>query len=174
MPFRRMSSIRPVQSRKHIVDVATSVVLAVATSVPVIITVDTGPLLGNPTDVKNGSTVNAIYLSIEVFATNAYSGVPRVYFTVFKNPGNNLTAPAPNGAGISDNKRYIIHQEMIMVGNGAMTSFPRTLFKGVVRIPPRLKRFGANDRLAIQLQNGAGETTGISNACVQAIYKEYN
>lgn len=176
MPFRRQGSIRPVQSRKHIVDVASSVVVAVATSIPVVIAVDSGPNLGNPADVKTGCTVNAIYLRAEVLATGVYAGVPRVYMLVFKNPGNNLAAPNPNGAGISDNKRYVIHQEMIMVTEpGASTSsLPRTLFQGVIKIPPRLKRFGYNDRLAVQFQNGSGETTGISNVCVQCIYKEYN
>ncbi len=175
MAPRMRASIRPVQSRKHIVDVATSAVLAVTSSVPVIIAVDTGPLLGNPTDVKTGCTVNAIYLRVEVLATNVFSGVPRIYMMVFKNPGNGLTSPAPNGSGISDNKRYVIHQEMIMLSGAiSSTGFPRTLFNGVIRIPPRLKRFGYNDRLAVQLQNGSGETTGITNACVQCIFKEYN
>ncbi len=140
-----------------------------------IVAVDSGPLLGSPADVKTGCTINAIYLRIEVLATNVFSGVPRLYFTVFKNPGNNLSGPSPNGAGISDNKRYVIHQEMTMTsGSISSTGFPRTAFNGVVRIPKRLRRFGYNDRLSIQLQNGSGETTGITNVCVQCIYKEYN
>ncbi len=174
--FNRRQGIRPVQSRKHIVDVASAVVNAVSTSIPVIVAVDSGPLLGSPADVKNGSTVNAIYLRAEVLPTGTYSGVPRVYMTVFKNPGNNLSAPPPNGSGISDNKRFVIHQEMTMVNNpgadGAVV--PRTMFQGVVLIPRGLRRFGANDRLAIQFQNGSGETSGIANVCVQCIYKEFN
>ena len=30
---------------------------------------------------------------------------------VYKNPGGNLTAPAPNTIGSNDNKRFVIHQE---------------------------------------------------------------
>ncbi len=173
MPNRRMAlRIRPVQSLKHIVDVPTSVVLAVRTTIPVIEAVD-APILAGVTQVQQGSTVSAIYLRIELLATNAFSGVPRIYMSVFKNPGNNLTSPDPNASGSNDAKRYIIHQEMVGVGNGADTAFPRTMFVGVIKIPPRLKRFGYNDRLTVLLQNGAGETTGITNICVQCIYKEF-
>ncbi len=164
--------LRPVNSLKHIVDIVTSTVTAVVTTAPVIIAVDS-PTLSNPEQVHQGSTVSAIFLSVEVFATNAFAGVPNIYMYVIKNPGNNLTNPSPSGTGIFDEKRYIIHQEMTMVGNGALGSFPRTMFKGVIRIPPRLKRFGYKDRLNVVLQHTAGETSGITNVCVQAIYKEF-
>ncbi len=108
-------------------------------------------------------------------ATNQFSGVARIYMSVFKNPGNNLVGPNPNGSGVSDNKKHLIHQEMLMTAGtlSGTDNFPRTLFQGVVRIPPRLKRFGYDDKLFILLQNGSGETTGITNVCVQCIYKEF-
>ncbi len=171
---RRNLAIRPVQSLKHIVDVASSVVLAVQTVIPVI---ESGinPSLTTPTQVNEGSTVNAIYLRAEVLPTGVYAGVPRVYMSVFKEPGTGLNIPDPNNSGINSNKRYIIHQEMTMVNNpgadGAVV--PRTMFQGVVRIPPRLKRFGYSDRLLVVFQNGTGETSGIANVCIQCIYKEY-
>jgi len=169
---RRNMAIRPVQSLKHIVDTATSTVLAVITTVPVITAVQ-NPALANVEQINFGSTVNAIYLRVEVLATNVFSGVPRIYMAVFKNSGGNLVNPSPNGAGSSNNKKYVIHQEMIMIGGNETSAFPRTLFNGVIKIPPRLKRFGYNDTLSVLLQNGVGETTGITNACVQCIYKEY-
>ncbi len=167
-------AIRPVQSLKHIVDVASSVVLAVQTTIPVIES-NPSPSLGNVTNVNEGSTVNAIYLRCEVLPTGVYSGVPRVYMAVFKDPGAGLTVPSANQTGPSSNKRYIIHQEMVMVNNpgadGAVV--PRTMFQGVIKIPPRLKRFGYSDRLIVIFQNGTGETSGIANVCVQCIYKEF-
>ena len=175
MPRRFNRAIRPVQSLKHIVDIPTSTVLAVQSAAPVIIATP-DPDLTQVAEVQEGSTVNALYLRVEVISTTSFTQVPRIYMAVFKNPGNGLAAPNANGAGSSDNKRYIIHQEMIMVSGAPFANnseFPRTLFNGVIKIPPRLKRFGYNDRLAVLLQNGAGETTGIVNACVQAIYKEY-
>ncbi len=171
MPGRALR-LRPVQSLKHIVDVATSAVLAVVSVVPVIEVV-ASPALGTTTQVNEGSTINAIYLRVEVLATNVFAGVPRLYMAVFKNPGNNLSVPNSNGTGSSDNKRYVIHQEMVMTGGNETSAFPRTVFSGVIKILPRLKRFGYNDKLVVILQNGSGETTGINNACVQCIYKEF-
>ncbi len=174
MSFRSRQALRlrPVKSLKHIVDVATSTVTATVSVIPVIEVV-ASPSIASPTQVNEGSTIGSIFLRVEVLATNAFSSVPRVYMIVFKNPGNNLTVGSPNGYGIDDTKRYVIHQEMVMVGNGAQTAFPRTLFKGVIRIPPRLKRFGYNDKLILAFQNGAGESSGITNVCIQCIYKEY-
>ncbi len=167
-------SIRPVQSLKHIVDIPTSTVLAVQSVVPIVQAIDS-PSIGNTNNVAQGSTINAIYLRVEVLGTTSFTQVPRVYMAVFKNPGNNLSAPNANGTGPSDAKRYVIHQEMVMISGTGLegSGFPRTLFNGVIKIPPRLKRFGYNDRLVVLLQNGAGETTGIANACVQTVFKEY-
>ncbi len=150
----------------------TSTVTSVVSVVPIITAVD-NPTLGSTPDVTTGSTVSAIYLAVEVFSTNASSSNPVIYMSVFKNPGNNIANPAPSASGSADEKRYIIHQEMVMTGNGALGSFPRTLFKGVIRIPPRLKRFGYNDRLYLLFQHTAGETTAITNVCIQTIYKEF-
>ncbi len=168
----RAMRLRPVHSLKHIVDTATSAVLAVISEVPVITAV-ASPSLASVTQINQGSTVNAIYLNIQVLATNVFAGVPRIYFAVMKKPGGGLTNPNPNAAGASDNKKFIIHQEMLMVANAADSGFPRTVFTGVIKIPPRLKRFGYNDELVVLFQNGVGETTGINNVCVQCIYKEF-
>ena len=139
-----------------------------------IVAVD-NPSLANSTEVSPGSTVNAIFLRAEVLATGVYSGVPRVYMIVFKDPGDNLGTPNPNSVGPDDRKKFVLHQEMTMVHNPGSdgAGFPRTMFQGVVRLPPRLKRFGFNDRLEVNFQNGVGETTGIANVCVQVIYKEF-
>jgi len=172
MGFNR--AIRPVRSLKHVVDVPTSTVLGVKSTVP-IIEADPNPALGNVTEVAQGSTINAIYLRVECLGTTSFTQVPRVYMAIFKDPGGAFPSPEPNGTGVSDIKRYIIHQEMIMISGVGLegSGFPRTLFNGVIKIPPRLKRFGYNDELVVLLQNGAGETTGIANVCVQAIYKEF-
>ena len=173
MVFRRGSSIRPVRSLKHIVDIPTSTVLAVASTAIVAQSV-ASPTLVNTNQVNEGCTINAIYLRVEAISTTSFTQVPRIYMAVFKSPGNDLTNPNPNGTGSSDVKRFVLHQEMVMLsGVPATSEFPRTLFNGVVKIPRSLRRFGYNDRLLVILQNGAGETTGIANACIQAIYKEF-
>ncbi len=170
--FQRGLGLRPVNSIKHIVDLASSAVTSVVTVLPVIDASDT-PTLGNPESVAVGSTVNAIFLRVEVLAQGAFVTVPRIYMTVQKNPGNNLTTTNPNSVGTSDNKKHVIHQEMIMVGDSTESRIPRTMFLGVIRIPPRLKRFGHDDRLQISFQHDAGETSAVTNVCVQVIYKEF-
>ena len=45
-----------------------------------------------------------------------------------------MAIPAANAVGGDDNKRYVIHQEMVMVQK-ITPSNPRTLFKGVIAIP---------------------------------------
>jgi len=174
MPRSRSMSLRPVNSKKHIVDVASSTILAVLTAIPVIEAND-APTLGSVTQVLSGSTVNAIFLRVEVMATNQWSGVSRIYMSVYKDPGGNAGNPNPNGSGSDDKKRFILHQEMTMLAGtlSATPNFPRTMFQGVVRIPPRLRRMGYGDRVRVLLQNGAGETTGIANVCIQCIYKEF-
>jgi len=170
---RRGMALRPVRSLKHIVDVATATVTSVISTIPVIEAVPS-PVLANVTEVEEGTRVNAIYLRVEVLATNLFSDVPRIYFLVFKDLANQLSNPSPSGAGIAAQKRQIIHQEMTMIGGkGGGESFPRTAFNGVIRIPPKLRRFGYGDKLFILLQNSAAETTGITNVCIQCIYKEF-
>ena len=172
MARRISSSLHPVNSIKHVVDTATSAVLAVTSVVPIIQAVD-NPGLANVTQIKMGAVVNSIYLRVECIATTSFSQVPRVYMLVQKNPGGNLGNIQPNSVGDSDNKKFVIHQEMTMVdGVPDVSEFPRTMFQGVIKIPSRYRRFGVRDEMTVNFQNGVGETTGITNVCVQCIYKE--
>ncbi len=132
----------------------------------VINTVD-APLISNPADVQTGCTVNAIYLVVEVNATSS-AALANVYMTVAKNPGGNLTLPLPNVVGINDNKKYVIHQEMVMMQQ-VTNSNPRTLFKGVIVIPRGYRRMGPNDLLTVRLSS-----PGVNiNLCMQCHYKEF-
>ncbi len=168
-------SIRPVNSLKHVVDTATSAVAGGVTSTVILAQAVQNPSLGNVEEINWGSVINSIYARVELLATNnSFSSVPRVYMSIMKNPGNNLAVPYPANVGASDNKRFVIHQEMTMVGgNGSTTPFPRTMFAGVVKIPKGYRRFGVNDRLLMSFSLDVGDTGGISNACVQCIYKEF-
>ncbi len=123
-----------------------------------------------------GSKVNGIFLRVEVIHVGGvWNTVPRIYMAVQKNPGNEHPSANPSSIGDSDLRKFIIHQEMTMVTatTTPQSTFPRTMFVGVIKIPPRLSRFGVNDRLEINFALDTGETTAIVNACVQCIYKEY-
>ncbi len=87
---------------------------------------------------------------------------------IAKNPGNNLTFPNPNIVGSDDNKRFVIHQEMVMLQQ-VNNSNPRTLFNGVIAIPRGYRRMGPNDRLIANIFS-----PGVNlNICLQCHYKEF-
>lgn len=130
-------------------------------------TVD-APVLANTNEVRTGSTVNGIFLKIEVIATSEQA-LANAYLIVWKDPGNNLTAPDPAAVGANDNKKYVIHQEMVMLSRSVNPN-TRTLFSGVIAIPRGYRRNGPNDRLHARLAS-----PGVSiNWCSQCIYKEFN
>ncbi len=165
--FRRQS-LRPVNRIKHVFDAqAASAPGAVTVDIP-INTTDT-PTLAATNSVETGSKIHGIYLKVEVTRTGTTSDVlSNVYLIIFKNPGGNLTRPAPNAVGASDNKKYVIHQEMIML-QGFNASNPRTLFNGVIVIPRGYQRNGPNDVLSIHLLS-----PGVNiNYCIQCHYKEF-
>ncbi len=171
---RRSLRLRPVNSIKHVVDVNGGITGGTPSTIDVINTVNT-PVLGTSNEVEFPSSVHAIFLRVEVIQKVAAGGVDNIYMIVYKNPGGNITAPAVDAVGINDNKKRVIHQEMLMTGTvlTAASAIPKTLFKGVIMIPRGLKRNGANDKLQVVIGHRAAEVTQQSNFCLQCIYKEY-
>ncbi len=176
MVFRRRSrgsSIRPVQRIKHVIDNQFAATAGTETGVNLAIASD-NPALANRTECQTGSTINGIYIHCEAYATND-GALSNAYMMISKNPGGNLTLPVPNAVGASDNKRYVIHQEMVMlqknqeVGAAELGGNPRTLFNGVVVIPKGYRRMGPNDIIRLQVL-----TPGVTSEwCMQAHYKEF-
>ncbi len=164
--FRSNLSLRPVHRIKHVVD-RQGGITAGASFGEIIIDTKDAPVLANTNEVETGSKVNGIYLKVEVNATSS-AALPNVYMIVFKNPGGNISAITPNAVGANDDKRYVIHQEMVML-QGQTGSNPRTLFNGVIVIPRGYKRMGPNDNFQVRLQ-----TPGVAiNYCLQCHYKEF-
>ncbi len=160
------NALRPINRIKHVVDLQQALVAGTTVTNFLIRATDT-PALANSADVQTGSKVNGIYLKVEAVATSS-AALPNLYLIVFKNPGDNITTPAPNQVGLDDNKRFVIHQEMIMFQEQTGSN-PRTVFNGVIAIPRGYRRFGPNDKLEI-----AYLAPGVSvNICHQAHYKEF-
>ncbi len=126
------------------------------------------PDLATSNEVQTGSTVNAVFMSVEVVNTGVAGVLANAYFMLVKNPGDNLTFANPNVQGASDNKRFVIHQEMVML-QMQDNSNPRTLFKGVIVIPRGYRRFGPGDRLESHIFSPGVELTG----CLQVHYREF-
>ncbi len=174
MVFRRGNRLRPVHSLKHIIDTNGGITGAGASTTNVVLAHD-APLITNPERVQQGSTVNAIFLRVEVIQQVVAGGIDNIYMIVYKNPGGNTAAPAVDSVGSSDTRKFVLHQEMVMTGNtfGVAAAVPRILFKGVIMIPLRLRRFGFNDVLQVIIGHRTGEVTQQSRFCLQCIYKEF-
>jgi len=167
MAFRRRgSSIRPVHRIKHVVDSQQGGVLNTQVNLNLINAVD-APVLTNVNEVETGCAVNGIYLKVEAYATTA-GALANAYLIVYKNTGGNLTFPNGNSIGASDNKKFVIHQEMVMLEQ-SVNGNPRTLFAGVIAIPRGMRRFGINDLLVAQVFSPGVNTS----VCFQCIYKEF-
>ncbi len=162
----KFTRLRPVNSLKHIVDVQGGLVAAAQTNTIVISAVDT-PSTGVANNIHQGATVGSIFLNVQVAATGT-AALANVYMIVMKSAGNALPIPVANVVGVSDERRHVLHQEMIMTEKNT-TAIPRTLFKGVIKIPPRIRRFGIDDVLVIGLF-----APGVNfDFCIQVIYKEF-
>ncbi len=169
MVFRKgfQNRLRPVNRIKHVVDFQAAIALGTGGNHTLIQSTDT-PTLGATNSCQTGSTVNAIYLHVEVVNTGVAGVLANAYLYVWKNPGGNLSRPANNLVGSSDNKKYVIHQEMVML-QMVDNSNPRTLFNGVIVIPRGYRRNGPNDILELQIFSPGVEL----NYCIQCHYKEF-
>ncbi len=158
--------LRPINRIKHVTDIQAAANAGTTTDTNLINTVDS-PTISSVNQVAKGSTINGIFISCEVYGTSS-AALSNCYFMVAKNPGGNLTLPAPNVVGANDNKRYVLHQEMIMLQK-VTNSNPRTLFKGVVVIPRGYRRFSSGDLLTVRIL-----APGVNiEFCMQSHYKEF-
>ncbi len=147
-------------------DLQGATVAGTSTSVVIAEAVD-APVISSEEQVITGSTVNGFFLSIEAYASSA-GALANLYLMVYKNPGGNLTMPEPNVVGSSDNKKYVIHQEMIMMEQ-KVSGNPRTLFKGVIVVPRHMRRMAPDDEIDIRILSPGVNTF----FCMQAHYKEF-
>ncbi len=171
MSFRRRfrgNNLRPVNRIKHVIDIQNALTAASGRT-EVLADADDAPVQANVTEVQTGCTINAVFLKVEVTRIGTTSDVlANFYMHVAKNPGNNLVMPEANAVGASDNKRFVIHQEMVML-QGTNAGNPRTVFVGVIVLPRGYRRFGPDDRLAVRFF-----TPGVAvNYCFQCHYKEF-
>ncbi len=116
-----------------------------------------------------GSKVNGVFLNVQVASNETDAGaIPNVYMAVYKNPNAEITTINPSSTGDEPLKRYIFHQEMVMINNLAGGN-PRTLFKGVIAIPKGFRANRFDDQLVCAIRSTAVNIT----LCIQCIYKEY-
>ncbi len=159
-------ALRPIHRIKHVVDKQDATTAGTVNVTNLIFSVD-APILSQTSQVETGSKVNGIYLKVEIVATSS-AALSNVYMIIFKNQAGALTAPAANLVGSNDVKRFVIHQEMLMMQR-VTNSNPRTLFNGVIAIPRGYRRMGPDDRLEIHILS-----PGVNiDLCLQCHYKEF-
>ncbi len=165
--YNRGMNLRPVNRIKHVVDVegAGSDTQSV---VDLITTVD-APVIASTNAVETGSKVSSIYLKVEANRTSG-TGRSNMYLAIGKNPGALVVLPAADAVGASQMKKFIIHQEMIMLGDFT-ENMPRILFNGVIKIPKGYQRNGPLDKLQALIIMGGNSVT--SDFCLQCHYKEF-
>ncbi len=167
--YSRGMALRPVHRIKHVVDTSATLTTPGTQLNTVLINAKDAPVLANTAEVETGSKVNGIYLRVEVAClTTEAAAISNVYMLIMKNPGGNLVIPAANAVGANDNKRFIIHQEMLMLQNATLGN-PRVLFNGVIKIPKGYVRFGPNDQLYVGVVAPAVDIM----LCIQCHYKEF-
>ncbi len=164
---RRGNTIRPVNRIKHVIDSQGATALGVNFDQVLANAVD-APVLANPPEVQTGSTINGIYLKVEVVNTGVTGVLANAYMLVIKNMAGTVTIPPANAVGSSDDKRFVIHQEMVML-QMVDNSNPRVLFNGVIVIPRGYRRMAPNDRITVRIFSPGVEL----NLCIQCHYKEF-
>ncbi len=160
-------SIRPVQRIKHVIDAQGATAAGTPNDTNLVTASDT-PTLASTSTVITGAKVNAIYLRVEVVNTGVTGVLANAYMMVFKSPGGSIALNNPNAVGSDKDKRYSIHQEMVML-QMVDNSNPRTLFNGVIVIPRGYRRMGPNDLLIVRIFSPGVEL----NFCIQCHYKEF-
>jgi len=166
--FRRALALRPVQRIKHVVDFNGTLTKNTGLVTNVVLAKD-DPTLAVPTSVQTGSKVFAIYCDVQVACkTTVASAIPNIYLQIVKNNGGNLTLPNITSVGVSDDKRYTFHQEMILVEN-ATAGNSKALLKAVIKVPKVYQRMGPNDSIQLQIFAPSIDIT----FCMQFHYKEF-
>jgi len=129
------------------------------------------PLTANQTNISKGSKVFRVWLELSYTLTavvvDGTSTAMDIY--MWKNPGNNLTAPNPGTQGSSNEKKFIFKTWKGLVGARSQGVGPY-FWKGWIKIPKTYQRQGVDDRMEI-----ISRATGVAGViCIQAIYKYYS
>ncbi len=166
---RFRAALHPIHSIKHVIDTsAGNVAAGTNVNVNLIKAVDNPDALTNQEDIAVRAKVNGIYLDVEVSCDeDVVAQIPNAYMIVYKSPAGVVPAILPAVVGTTANKRFVIHQEMVMLDGHAVGN-PRTLFKGVISIPKSFRTFADGDQLQLRIQAPSVKF----NYCVQCIYKE--
>ncbi len=173
MPISRALSLRPVTSEKHEIT-GTFLAQNASTTQEIEIIEGINVLTGVSDQVTIGSTVKNVFFEFNLNGVNN-SGASQVFhWMVIKNPSGELeTADLDPILYNQKIKRHILKRGMEMLPEVPLDSGGTVQTKRifVVKIPPRMRRFGDGDRLEFVYRSTSA--SGI-NLCIIAIYKAFS
>ncbi len=160
--------LRPIDSIKHQIIVAagmsgTNVAHDIAQAVD-------SPTTSVQAGVKKGSTIKAIWLSVDTCGLAGSGTLNNAAFYIIKNPGNNLTIPDAFAWGTSNEKKFIFKSWHAMIMRN-QDGNPGYHWEGWIKIPKRYQRMGTDDKIQIGQRCSAAVTGHFS---FQAIFKDYS
>ncbi len=163
MPSRALR-LRPVKSEKEEISWSNLIQDASTTQ-----TIDIVDAVNSPTtagEVEIGDTVRSVYFEFH-FSPEVITTAKVIHWRVLKNPNGLISFGSPATYDPTA-KKHILKRGMEMLPRDLAIVFKRIF---VLRIPPRLSRFGDGDKL--QFQYICTSTEGI-DACGIAIYKHFS
>ncbi len=120
-------------------------------------------------DTSHGCLIKAIWISLDACGTLG-SGVANSFMAyLMKNPGDNLSPPAPESLGTSNEKKFAIKvwRAMVMANSDGNNPYH---WEGWLKIPKRYQRMGTDDTWEFSIENTVAGTGLFS---LMALYKWY-
>ncbi len=163
-------SLRPVKTEKH--EITWSNLGQNASTVQTVTLIQSSSAPSSAIHVEVGSTIRSVYLETNLNGVDNSGTVQVFHWAILKAPAGDPTFDIDPTTYNSSRKRFILKRGMEMLpeiplGSGGTVQTKRVF---VVRIPPRMRRFGDDDQL--QLVYKSTSTSGI-NYCGIAIFKEF-
>ncbi len=171
MVFRRRG-LNPIQSVKHIVDAEGTTTEANDSVTVFTKVVNARSAVFDPTECVLGETIRGVFITVfAIGSTGApIDGSVNWYIAKARSGQNSLTDfPDAGNTGISNLRSQIIHEEKGVPGSGDGTPM---VFKGVIAIPPNMRRQRDGDAFFFRIGNT--QTGGASTFCFKAIYKSFS
>ena len=118
--FRRQSLV-VINSIKNIHDAQAGISSSITVDNLAKAVTNPSPTVDN--DVSHGCIIKAVWISLDVCGLGG-SGVLNVFDAyLLKNPGANLTSPAPNSVGSSNEKKFVFKQWRAMIMHAVLRLF---------------------------------------------------
>ncbi len=166
MPFRRR--MNPIQSYKHIIDAGGGLTSTVSTvDVSQAVQARTG---ASPNECVIGETVNGLFVIVNILGATGQGVTGPVDWYIIKQRSNQAvgTLPDPGNTGNDIMRSQIFHEEKGVSGSADGTPH---VFKGVIVVPPNMRRQREGDKFLIRLKMTDPDT---GTFCVKVIYKSFS